>query len=200
MWGLGMTLSLAACGDANTTISSNNSIEAQRSATTAPEASVGSATEVAQDKWLTFTSETDGFSVDMPGEPQISTQSMDSALGELIFHFFQLTKGTAHYAVSYNDYPVEMTAEDLDADSILNDALGAVAQSSKAGNVQRIDMQGHPGIEGEVSLKGGMHVWYRGVLVYNRLYQLIVAVPEGGKDVFADDAGRFIRSFTILPR
>jgi hypothetical protein len=68
---------------------------------------------------VTFTSEADGVSVEMAGEPQTSTQSMDSALGELTFHFFQATNGAAHYVVSYNDYPADMTAADLDPDSIL---------------------------------------------------------------------------------
>jgi hypothetical protein len=42
------------------------------------------------------------------------------------------------------------------------------------------------------------HVWYRGVQVNNRLYQLIVAAPEADKDAFAEDAARFINSFTLL--
>ena len=78
---------------------------------------------------------------------------MDSALGELTFQFFQVTEGTALYMVTYNDYPIDMTEDDLDPESVLQDAIDATAQGGEAENVRRIDVQGNPAIEGEINLQ-----------------------------------------------
>src|SRR5215203_3870028 len=78
----GIVVGLAACGDAGTsTGSATQAVEVQTSPSVTREKSAGEPTEAAPDGWATFVSEADGFSVDMPGEPQTSMQSMDSALG-----------------------------------------------------------------------------------------------------------------------
>jgi hypothetical protein len=197
----GMALGLAACGGTSApTDATNAQTQAQATETTAEQQTVDEPAEAAADGWATFTSQADGFSVDLPGEPQTSTQSMDSALGELTFHFFQFTDGEsgAFYAVTYNDYPVDMAAEDLDPESVLQGGLEATAQGSEVENVQRIEVQGHPAIEGEANLQGSTHVWYRGILVNNRLYQLLMGAPATAKSESSNEARRFIESFTLL--
>ena len=194
------TLGLVACGDAGTPIGSSNPPAQAQKTSPATDEQTDEPTQVAPDGWMTFTSESDGFSVDMPGEPQTSTRSMDSALGELTFHFFQLTKGSAFYAVSYNDYPAEMTAEDLDTDNVLQSGLEATAQGSQAQNAQRIEVDGNPGVEGEATVQETNHVWYRGILVKNRFYQLVVVAPEADKGEFAGEARRFTESFKLIDR
>ena len=134
----------------------------------------------------------------MPGEPEYITQSMDSALGELTVHFFQITVGTAYYAVSYNDYPVDMSAEDMDPDTLLGNALASAGGGSEPQNARRIEVQGNPGIEADMVVQETTHVWYRGVQANNRLYQLIAAAPESEKDALAGDVARFVSSFTLL--
>lgn len=200
----GMALGLAACGGTGASTGATDpagaAAQAKVTATTLTQQPEPAPTETASDGWVTFTSEADGFSVDMPGQPQTSSQSMESALGELTFYFFQFTDAGsgAHYAVSYNDYPADMTAEDLDPDSVLQNALEATAQGSTVENVQRTEVQGYPAIEGEATLQESTHVWYRGILVNNRLYQLLMGAPEAGKADFADEARRFIESFALL--
>jgi hypothetical protein len=201
---VGMALGLVACGDTGAPTGATEATDAETqppvTATTVAQQPVAEPTEAAFDGWATFTSEADGFSVDMPGEPQTSSQSMESALGELTFYFFQVTDSAsgAFYAVSYNDYPVDMASEDLDPDSVLQDGLEATAQGSEVENVQRIEMQGHPAIEGEANVQESTHVWYRGVLVNNRLYQLLLGAPQARKSEFSNDARRFFESFTLL--
>jgi hypothetical protein len=152
-------------------------------------------TQDTSDGWTTFTSQADGFSVDMPGEPQASTQSTDSPLGDITFYFYQVTDGPAQYAAAYCDYPVETA--DLDADMILQNAIQAAAQGFEVANMQAIDVQGNPGIEGEIN-PPGTYVWFRGMMVENRLYQLIVSTPEARKEFYNGDARRFIESFKLL--
>jgi hypothetical protein len=195
---VGMAVGLSACGD---TGAPGNSTSPPAQPPAAPSATIqmpeSAPSEAAPGGWSTFTAEVDGFAVDMPGEPQYITRTMDSALGELTVHFFQVTDGATYYGVSYNDYPAEMTAEDLDSDSILDDSITS-ASGGEARNVQRIEVQGNPGIEGEIEVQGTTHAWYRGVMVNNRLYQLIATAPEADKDAFAGKAARFINSFTLL--
>jgi hypothetical protein len=196
---LGIVVGLAACGDAGTsTGGANPAVEVQTSPSVTPEKSAVEPTEAAPDGWTTFVSEADGFSVDMPGEPQTSTQSMDSALGELTFQFFQVTEGTALYMVTYNDYPIEMTEDDLDPESVLQEGIDATAQGGEAENVRRIDVQGNPAIEGEINLQEKTHIWYRSILVNKRLYQMVMTAPESDKSEFADEVGRFLESFKLL--
>jgi hypothetical protein len=194
-----MALGLVACGDAGSPIASSSPPTLAQN-TPATTTQLDEPAQVVRDGWTTFTSEADDFSVDMPGEPETSTRSMDSAVGELTFHFFQLTKGSAFYAVSYNDYPAEMTAEDLDTDNVLENGLEATAQGSEAQNVQRIEVDGNPGVEGEATVQETNHVWYKGILVKNRFYQLVVVAPEADKGEFGSEARRFTESFKLLNR
>jgi hypothetical protein len=196
----GMAMALASCGDRGEPLNGTNAATGPAVSPTGVIHTLSvDATAVAQDGWSTFTTEGDGFSVDMPGEPSASTQQMDSALGELTSHFFQVVEdGGRLYVVSYNDYPAEMASEDLNPETVLNEAVEATAQGSEVENVQRIEVQGNPGIEGEINVQGATHIWYRGILVENRLYQLVVGAPQTEKGEFSDEARRFIDSFTLL--
>jgi hypothetical protein len=191
-----MVLGLVACGDASAPASPT--AEAKATSTALFEQPTSEPTRGASDGWQTFTSEADGFSVDMPGEPQASQQTTDSALGEITFYFFQLTDGKVQYAVSYNDYPV--AAEDLDAEQVLSNAIQGAAQGGEVQNMQTVEVQGHTAVDGEITIQEVAHVWYRGILVDKRLYQLIVTAPEAGNAEFADEARRFIESFVLLDR
>jgi hypothetical protein len=150
-------------------------------------------TEAMSGGWTTYRAE--GFSFDMPAEPQASTRSSDSPLGTLTFYFYQSTDGPAQYATAYTDYPVDAT--DLDAEEVLQDAIQGAAQGFEVANMRAIDLQGNAGIEGEIN-PPGTYVWFRGILVKNRLYQFIVSAPEAQKDIVNADARRFIDSFTLL--
>ena len=187
-------IALGACGD--NAIPAASATQTQPASALAPAEPTAAPTEKMLDGWQTFTSEADGFAIDTPGEPQASTRTTDSPLGEVTFHFFQLSDGDAQYGVSYNDYPV--AAGDLDAKQLLTDAINGAGGGSEVQNVQAVDVQGHPAIDGETSLQDVAHLWYRGILVRERLYQLIVTAPEDNKAAFDDDARRFIYSFELL--
>jgi hypothetical protein len=185
---------LVACGDSGAP--TNPTAVAKDAPTSVTEQPAIEPTLATSDSWMTFSSEAGGFSIDMPGEPQMSTRSTDSPLGEVTFHFYQLSDGSAQYVVSYNDYPVPL--EQLDAQvEVLDDAIQGAAQGNEMENVQAIEVQGNPGMEGETTIQG-QHVWYRAILVENRMYQLIASSPESAKDASAFCARRFIESFTLL--
>jgi hypothetical protein len=187
---------LAACGDGGAPVVSTPTAAA--TSTVALAEPTAAPTEDVSGEWQTFTSEEAGFSVEMPGEPQASSQSTDSPLGQITFYFFQLSDGKAQYAVSYNDYPVAV--DDLDVEQLLTDGINGAAQGSEVQNLKRVDVQGQPGIEGEINGQGVTHVWYKGVIADVRLYQVIFTSPEGDRADFDDEAQRFMDSFVLLGR
>ncbi|MGA7730830.1 MAG: hypothetical protein WCD37_06115 [Chloroflexia bacterium] len=198
-------LALVACGDASTPATpatpATPTTAARATATAVLEQPTNEPTEDVQDTsdgWITFTSEAGGFSVDMPGEPQETSQTNDSALGKITFHFFQVTDGGMQYAAAYNDYPVEMDQADLDTEQLLKEAIEGAAQGKEVVNTRSIEVQGHPGIEGEINVSAEAHVWYRSILVKSRLYQLIVSAPEADMAEGEANARRFIDSFKLL--
>lgn len=187
-------LALVACGD--TPAPTSTPTQASEIPTALVEEPTSEPTRATNDSWRTFTSEAGGFSIDMPGEPQASDQTTDSPLGQITFYFFQAVDGPAQYVVSYNDYPV--TAEELDPEQVLSDALEGGAQGNEVQNAQATEVQGYLAKEGEIAIQGTTHVWYRAILVKNRLYQLIMSAPEAGKDDSAGNAHRSIQSFKLL--
>ena len=192
-------VSLAACGGSGTPAGPATGTAAP-TPTTVVESAAAEPTDVPapppSDGWATHSLPA-GFSVDMPGEPQETQQTTTTDLGDITVYFFQVTDGPAYYAASYNDYPQEMAGEDLDSDNMLNDAWKGVGQSGEIVSTQPIEVQGHPGVEGEINVQGTSHIWYRGILVEDRLYQLIVTAPEPEKDQYANGAHRFIESFAL---
>jgi hypothetical protein len=102
------------------------------------------------------------------------------------------------YAAAYNDYPVEMDPADLDTEQVLKEAIEGAAQGKEIVNTRAVEVQGNPGIEGEINASAEAHVWYRGILVKNRLYQLIVSAPATDMAEGEANARRFSDSFKLL--
>jgi len=189
-----MIPAIVACGDTSAPASIATTAVAA-TPTTALDDPPSEPVEASPGGWTTYVSKSEGFSIDMPGEPQASSRSADSPLGKLTFYFYQLSDGPAQYAAAYTDYPVD--AADLDPESVLQDAIQGAAQGFDVANMQTLDVQGNSAIEGEINPPGN-YVWFRGILVKNRLYQLIVSAPEAQKDSINADARRFIDSFSLL--
>lgn len=198
--GVLLVLGLAACGDAAPTATSATpttgvSATATTSGDLGESTPTPKATEATADGWKTFTSDEGGFSIDMPGEPTPSSQSAETALGDITFYFYQLGDGDAQYAVSYNDYPVDI--DQNNTESVLGDAIKGAAQGNEVKNQKTIEIQGHTAVQGEMTIQETAHVWYTGVLVDRRLYQVIFYAPEDQYTDFTDEAERFAKSFVI---
>jgi hypothetical protein len=146
--------------------------------------------------WKTFTSQEGKFSVDMPGTPEEDNQTTSTELGDLTLHSFSLAGNGPEYAVIYTDYP-EAVASANPAD-ILNGAITGAAQGSEVMNQTTIDVQGHPGVQGEFENSAGAnYVWYKAIMANERQYQLIVATSQQAKDQYEDEAIRFLDSFKL---
>jgi hypothetical protein len=86
------------------------------------------------------------------------------------------------------------------ARTLLDDALDGTGRTAKeVGTRKEIQVQGHPGLETEFAPQGG-HMWYRVVLVGNRLYQVGVVAHSAAKSDYAPRAERFFGSFGVTAR
>jgi hypothetical protein len=196
-----LALGLAACGDTGAPANPTSAVGATPTpiAAEAPEpTTVSEPTGDAAGDWFTYHS-TVGFSVDMPAQPQVSQQSTPSELGDITVMIFQAADGDVQYTVGYNEYPIEMTEQDLDADNLLDEAMAGVGQSGEISNVERIQFQGYPGVKGEINIEDTTHVWYTAVMTKNHLYQMTVTAPEAAKGDYIDEAQRFMDSFQLQP-
>ncbi len=153
-------------------------------------------------EWKSFSSDTGGFSVSVPGTFKESTQSVSTALGSIDMHIFMLDQGNVAYMVSYADYPEEFVKQ-ADANVILDGARDGSLKNVSAtlDTKQDITLDGSPGREftGTVpdsqSMPGGGSVKSRIYLAKSRLYQLLVMTAKGKEA--AADPDQFMASFKL---
>jgi hypothetical protein len=146
--------------------------------------------------WETFASEDGGFSVLFPGKPTESSNTMNSELGELTLHTFSYSNSNGQgYNVSYNDYPTDTVNED--SKDVLNGVVTGVGKTNTLVTQQTTTQQGHPGVVAEFEAPGSNYIFYKGIMVKNRLYQLAVVTPAADKETNKPDAMKFIDSFEL---
>lgn len=152
------------------------------------------------DSWETYTSTEGRFSASFPGEPSESNQTANTELGEIVNYFVKHEDGATQYMVSYADYPVG-TMTGSDAMDVLNDSFTKTFESSPDVNTvvdkNEITVEGYPAIEGEIEYTSGNYVWYRQLLVGERMYQMLATSLTADKDDLADEAEKFHESFKL---
>jgi len=148
--------------------------------------------------WTKFNSPDGAFSVLMPSVPTQSTQPVPTDLGEFQLVLFQSkTSDNVVYGVGYIDYSDAVT-EGADPQQLLEGGLLKDVADEPSLKKESIIIQGYPGLSVERDQGGQAHIWHQGVLVKNRLYQLIVVAPIADKDVVEPDVRRFQDSFQVM--
>ena len=172
---------------------------------TATTGSVATATSAATntpegDAWQTYTSTEGRFSASFPGEPSESNQTANTDLGEIVNYFIKHENGSTQYMVSYADYPVG-TVTESDAKGVVADSFTKTFESSPDINTvvskSEITVDGYPGMVGEIEYTSGNYVWYKQLLVGNRMYQMLATSLTAEKDELADEAEKFHGSFKL---
>lgn len=145
--------------------------------------------------WQTYRSPDGKFSVDMPGQPQESTQPVDAGMGPMDLHTLGFGTTNGAYTVIYADLPD--AALQAGAAPVLEGALNGVAGQNAVQNQENVTVQGNPGIAGEFEAPGTGYTRYAAILVQNRLYQIITLTPD--KSTNAEGTQRFFSSFKLAP-
>jgi hypothetical protein len=144
--------------------------------------------------WLTVTSEGGNYSVSMPGKPiELGTPF---GVGDFrgVSHVINVRSAGSSYSALYVDLPIDPSDEtiaDKVFDAVKNDLLGKPLARVLEEN--KIDLKGNPGRAIKAQAPNGVIV-SRNYLVKNRLYQLIVIVPDNAP---FDNADKFLNSFSI---
>ncbi len=149
-------------------------------------------------QWSTYQPVGAGFSIDLPGEPAIESETSESAAGPVETHSASVEVGQAGYVSMYTIYPEStgMEADEaLDAarDGMLEDGKGELREEKRltigdlpARRVSLYDTESKLVI---VNL-----------MVYRRntLYQSIYAAPPDQENT--DNSRRFFASFKLIGR
>lgn len=158
---------------------------------------------VAEDPWKAFESKEGGFSVEVPGEPTLSTTKKKSFVGTITNHIFTVLdeKTFQKYTVDYSEVPGFAVAF-TGADVIIDHAKGALLKEtlSKPTSFEEVTVAGEKGkrlvydtppVKNNPELRGEAIFVLRG----DRLYVLDVQVP-------LDDSGarasRFLGSLDFI--
>jgi hypothetical protein len=144
-----------------------------------------------------FSSPEGRFKVQMPGDPQVQSQTTAGIEAKL----FVLDAGSHAYTVAYSDLPMgahepaAMIKTRLDGarDGFVRSVGGQLKKSSEITLQQE-----YPGREFQADVpQKGISMRVRVYLVGPRLYQAIVGGSESW--IYSEDANRFIDSFAVTP-
>ncbi len=164
--------------------------------------------------WEEFVSQEGRFSVNMPAEPKLNRQEVETAMGKLPIYFYVAETGAGGYMVGYNDFPqYSETAQFVNA--ILDgarDQVLAADPNRKLLSEKEIVVEGYVGREWLVADKS---LLFRAETFFakGRLYQLLYLAPvsdafkngrasENAADrmtSYEETSKKFFGSFKLLP-
>lgn len=153
-------------------------------------------------EWSTHTYETLGFEASFPGQPEESSQSVSTALGELDINMVAVEFTSDAYMVAKSEYPESYVNKDSGAElveTVLNGAVSGAAGNTGGTILSSEDatVGGYPAKNAKISFMDGSAVNYMQIiLVGNTMYQL-QALGED-KDALKANADKFFAGFKIL--
>ncbi|MCP3100668.1 hypothetical protein LZ198_17500 [Myxococcus sp. K15C18031901] len=138
----------------------------------------------------------EGFSVKMPGQPQVQRQKVNIPAGEVSTAAYSLqTPEGVIYSVSIADYPEKVVAS-RPAEAFLNEGRDGLTNQLKGtvSNEQELTLDGYPGKSYTVSSPNG-EVRARNYLVGPRLYTMLVLFNPS---IGAPGAEEFLGSLQLV--
>lgn len=158
--------------------------------------SISSCTNTAE--WREFVGPDGDFSVQLPGDPQETTQEYETDSGLITIHLFTFPLNKFAFITAYSDYPAELI-QSKGIETVLNNARdGAIANTEgKLIEEKVFDLNGYPGRFLTVASPDGSGIAQaKLVLVGTRLYQVFVAGPEDQQN--APEISTYMDSFKLL--
>jgi hypothetical protein len=142
-----------------------------------------------------FSPDGGGFSIMLPGTPELQTQTVNTAAGPIVVKMYIVNDNGMAYIVSYNDYPQE-AMDQTTPEQVLDGARdGAVANVyGKLLSETILSLDGYPGRQINVGV-GDNGIKARIYLVNNRLYNVMVSGP--GQKLTTKTVGDVLESFKL---
>lgn len=130
----------------------------------------------------TVTSNSGGFSVWFPGEPEESAIVKKTAIGDVKATVYQFAKADFAFVVTWNDFPLEHVSKS-GSEALLKAGMEGVARSfgARTSGESALTLGKWPGLEATLegsTEKGKMRLY----LVGNRYYQLGAFFKKGAED------------------
>ena len=147
---------------------------------------------------LYYSSEAQGFAIQLPNIPRETVQEAQTDAGKLVFHSVETEAEDHEYAISVIEYPASLVQE-KGSKAILEDASEGGVSSIFGTLLDRKDISigEYSGINQTVETVDKIFM-ANVFLIENRLYMIVVAGP---KNTFSDDKAQgFLNAFELLPR
>ena len=136
-----------------------------------------------------------GFSIQMPGTPKLSTNSVETSLGPIEAYNAVVDFGNIAYYVSYNNYPAAHVQK-YSAQQILDGVRNGQIKDKTLVSERPITINGRQGRELQI-ITANFGMLSRIVLVGTRLIQTIYIGAPGSET--SADARRFADSLALTP-
>jgi predicted RNase H-like HicB family nuclease len=160
--------------------------------------------QVVQPKWKLFTAPDGGFSVLMPGMPQMSSQTQKTHMGEISLQMFiaQPPKQEVAYVVAFNEFP-HSYGQMTSPQEILNNAQAVALKATKSNLITARNIRssnGHPGKEMEYINTGGKITKSRMYFAEGRLYQVMAITTKRQQKTISKTITGYLNSFQVVLR
>jgi hypothetical protein len=146
--------------------------------------------------WIQYRPAGGGYQIEMPDTPFVQTEDLKIAGGRTVTQTRAIVdKRRTAYIMAYLDYPDDVIRE-ASPDTILKRLRDGMAQTSRVRRDVALTVSGAPGRELIGIDKNGLQFVMRAALSGNRLFQIMVAGPDGIEA--QPDTMRFLESFSLV--
>ncbi len=168
---------------------------------TAPKPKVN-AEEMAKFQWKIFTPSDGRFSILMPGQPKVTSQTQKTFMGEINLQVFvaQPPKQEVAYVVAFNDFP-DSYGQMANPEEILKNAQEMALKTTQSNLVKQKEIRstnGHPGREIEYVNSGGKITKSRMYFAEGRLYQVMVITTKRQQKFLTKSIAGYLNSFNVV--
>lgn len=168
---------------------------------TAPKPKVN-AEEMAKFQWKIFTPSDGRFSILMPGQPKVTSQTQKTFMGEINLQVFvaQPPKQEVAYVVAFNDFP-DSYGQMASPEEVLRNAQEMALKTTQSNLVKQKEIRstnGHPGREIEYVNSGGKITKSRMYFAEGRLYQVMVITTKRQQKFLTKSIAGYLNSFNVV--
>lgn len=176
------------------------SVEARSSRKVSP--SKPDAAEMEKYRWKLFTAPDGGFSVLMPGQPKVKSQTQKTFMGEINLQLFlaQPPRQEVAYVVAFNDFP-DSYGQMGKPEEILQNAQEMAIKTTQSNLISQKSIRssnGHPGREIEYINSGGKITRNRMYFAEGRLYQVMVITTRKQQKFLTKSIAGYLNSFNVV--
>lgn len=167
-----------------------------------PSAPKPDASEVEKFRWKVFTPSDGRFSVLMPGQPKVTSQTQRTFMGEINLQVFiaQPPRQEVAYVVAFNDFP-DSYGQMADPEEVLKNAQEMALKTTKSNLLTEKSIRssnGHPGREIEYINAGGKITKNRLYFAEGRLYQVMVITTKRQQQFLTKSIAGYLNSFNVV--